>query len=41
VNITPPEHAPISTIPEDSSLSCQALNFEGFVVAIGDYYFNN
>jgi hypothetical protein len=37
VNIPPPEYTPISTIPGDSSLSTQALNFEGSVVAIGEY----
>jgi hypothetical protein len=41
VNIPPPEYTPISSIPGDSSLSSQALNFEGSVVAIGDYYFDN
>jgi len=41
VNIPPLEYTPISSIPGDSSLSSQALNFEGSVVAIGDYYFDN
>jgi hypothetical protein len=41
VNIPPPEYTPISSIPGDSSLSSQALNFEGSVVTIGDYYFDN
>jgi hypothetical protein len=41
VNIPPLEYTPISSIPGDSSLSSQALNFEGYLVAIGDYYFNN
>jgi len=37
LNIPPPKYTPISTIPRDSS---QALNFEGSVLAIGDYYFD-
>jgi hypothetical protein len=41
VNIPPLEYTPISSIPWDSSLSSQALNFEGPVVSIGDYYFEN
>jgi hypothetical protein len=41
VNVPPLEYTPISTIPGDSSFSSQALNFEGSVVAIGDYYFDN
>jgi hypothetical protein len=41
VNMTPQEYTPISTILGYSSLSSQALNFESFVVAIGEYYFDN
>jgi flagellar hook-length control protein FliK len=41
VNVPPQEYTPISTIPGDSSFSSQALNFEGSVVSIGDYYFDN
>jgi len=37
VNIPPLEYTPISNIPGDSFLSSQAMNFEGFVVAIRDY----
>jgi hypothetical protein len=39
VNAPPQEYTPISTIPGDSSFSSQTLNFEGSVVAIGEYYF--
>jgi hypothetical protein len=41
VNIPPSEYTPIRTIPRDSYLSSQALNFEGLIVVIGDYYFYN
>jgi hypothetical protein len=41
VNIPPLESTPISSIPGYSSLSSQALNFEGSEVVIGNYYFDN
>jgi hypothetical protein len=41
LNIPPLEYTPIISIPRDSSLSSQALKFEGYIVAIGDYYFEN
>jgi hypothetical protein len=41
VNIPPPEYTPLSSIPRYSSISSQTLNFEGSVVSIGDYYFDN
>jgi len=41
MNIPLSEYTPIISIPQDSSLSSQALNFEGYVVAIGDYYLEN
>ena len=41
MNIPPQVYTPISSIPRDSSLSSQALNFKGFVVSIRDYYFDN
>jgi len=41
MNISPPEYTPIISIPRDSSRSSQSLNFEGSIVAIGDYYFDN
>jgi hypothetical protein len=40
VNIPPPEYTPISSIPRDSFLSSQSLNFEGSVAIIGDYDFD-
>jgi len=40
-NIPSLEYTPIRSIPGYSSLSSQALNFEGSIVAIGEYYFNN
>jgi hypothetical protein len=41
VNMPPREYTPISTILGDFSFSSEALNFEGSVVAIGEYYFDN
>jgi hypothetical protein len=41
VNMPPHDYTPLNVIPGDSSFSSQALNFEGIVVAIGDYYYDN
>jgi hypothetical protein len=41
VNVPPQDYTPINTIPGDSSFSFQPMNFEGSVVAIGGYYFDN
>jgi hypothetical protein len=41
VNMPPQDYTPLNAIPGDSSFSSQALNFEGTVVAIGDYYYDN
>jgi hypothetical protein len=41
MNIPPLEYTPISSIPGDSSLSSQALNFRRICSSIGDYYFDN
>jgi hypothetical protein len=38
---TTTRYTPINAIPSDSSLSSQALNFEGTVVAIKDYYYDD
>jgi hypothetical protein len=41
LNVPPQEYTPISTILGNSSFSCQAMNFEGSIVAIRDYYCDN
>jgi hypothetical protein len=41
VNIPPQEYTPLNAIPGDSTFSSQVLNFEGTVVAIGDYYYDD
>jgi hypothetical protein len=41
VNMPPQDYTPLNVILGDSSFSSQALNFEGTVVAIGDYYYDN
>jgi hypothetical protein len=40
INIPPQDYTPINAIPGDSSFSSQALNFEGTVVAIKYYYYD-
>jgi hypothetical protein len=41
MNINPLEYTPLISIPMDSSPSSDALNFEGSVLSIGDYYYDN
>jgi hypothetical protein len=41
MNIPPLDYTPLRSIPVDSSLSSQDLNFKGSVFVIGDYYFDN
>jgi hypothetical protein len=41
VNVPPQDFTPLNAILGDSSLSSQDLNFEGTVVAIRDYYYDD
>jgi hypothetical protein len=41
VNISPLEYTPLNAIPGDSTSSSQIMSFEGTVVAIGDYYYDD
>jgi len=41
VNTSPQDYTPINVILRDSSFSSQDLNFEGTMVSIRDYYYEN
>jgi hypothetical protein len=41
VNVPPRDLTPLNPILGDSSLSSQTLNFEGTIVDIGDYYYDD
>jgi len=41
VNIYPREYTPLTVIPGNSTFSSQILSFEGVVVVVGDWYYDD
>jgi hypothetical protein len=41
VNIYPQEYTPLTVIPGNSTYSSQILSFDGAIMAIGDYYYDD
>jgi hypothetical protein len=40
VSIPPDEYTPLNAIPGNTTFSSQILSFEGVVVTVGDYYYD-
>jgi hypothetical protein len=41
VNISPQEYTPLTAIPGNLTFSSQILSFEGVVMVVGDYYYDD